>query len=105
MKYDFYFLRGIPTKNLISCNVIFMEPIGDTKKKSFIEQIIKLMHQNTKALVSERNGSFQHYDAIVLLNRIIYIDYEPGLRAKPFYIKLSLCNQDFLAAAGYKFKA
>ena len=70
MKYDFYFLRGIPTKNLISCNVIFMEPIGDTKKKSLIEQIIKLMHQNTKALVSEMNGSFQDYDAMVLLNRI-----------------------------------
>ena len=49
MKYDFYFLRGIPTKNLISCNVIFMEPIGDTKKKSLIEYIIKLMHQNLKA--------------------------------------------------------
>ena len=51
MKYDFYFLRGIPTKNLISCNVIFMEPIGDPKKKSLIDQ-------NLKALVSERNGSF-----------------------------------------------
>ena len=37
MKCDFYCLRGIPTKNLISCNVIFMEPIGDTKKKSLIE--------------------------------------------------------------------
>ena len=70
MKYDFYCLRGIPTKNLISCNVIFMEPMGDMKKKSLIEQIIKLMHQNTKALVSERNGGFQDYDAIVLLNRI-----------------------------------
>ena len=32
MKYDFYYLRGIPTKNLISCKVIFMEPMGDTKK-------------------------------------------------------------------------
>lgn len=70
MKYDFYYLRGIPTKNLISCKIIFMEPMGDTKKKSLIEQIIKLMHQNTKALVSERNGSFQDYDAMVLLNRI-----------------------------------
>lgn len=70
MKCDFYGLRGIPTKNLISCKVIFMEPIGDTKKKSLIEQIIKLMHQNTKALVSEMNGCFQDYDAIVLLNRI-----------------------------------
>ena len=70
MKYDFYGLRGIPTKNLISCNVIFMEPIGDKKKKSLIEQIIKLMHQNLKALVSERNGSFQDYDVMVLLNRI-----------------------------------
>ncbi len=49
MKYDFYFLRGIPTKNLISCNVIFMEPMDDTKKKSLIEYIIKLMHQNLKA--------------------------------------------------------
>ena len=58
MKYDFYFLRGISTKNLISCNVIFMEPMDDTKKKSLIEYIIKLMHQNLKALVSERNGSF-----------------------------------------------
>ena len=48
---------GIPTKNLISCMVIFMEPMGDTKKKSFIERD-KMMHQNTKALVSERNGSF-----------------------------------------------
>ena len=35
-----------------------MEPIDDTKKKSLIEKIIKLMHQNTKALVSERNGGF-----------------------------------------------
>ena len=31
---------------------------------------IKLMHQNTKALVSERNGSFYDYDAMALLNRI-----------------------------------
>ena len=30
-------LRVIPTKNLISCMVIFMEPMGDTKKKSLIE--------------------------------------------------------------------
>ena len=49
MKYDFYCLRGIPTKNLISWKVIFMEPRGDTKKKSLIEYIIKLMHQNLKA--------------------------------------------------------
>ena len=49
MKYDFYFLRGISTKNLISCNVIFKEPMDDTKKKSLIEYIIKLMHQNLKA--------------------------------------------------------
>lgn len=32
MKCDFYCLRGIPTKNLISYKVIFMEPMGDTKK-------------------------------------------------------------------------
>ena len=32
MKCDFYCLRGIPTKNLISCKVIFMEQMGDTKK-------------------------------------------------------------------------
>ena len=37
MKYDFYCHRGILTKNLISCNVIFMEPMGDMKKKSLIE--------------------------------------------------------------------
>ena len=37
MKCDFYCLRGIPTKNLISCKVIFMEPMGDTKRKSLIE--------------------------------------------------------------------
>ena len=49
MKYDFYCLRGIPTKNLISCNVIFMEPIDDTKKKGLIKNIIKLMQQNLKA--------------------------------------------------------
>lgn len=49
MKCDFYCLRGIPTKNLISCKVIFMEPIGATKKKSLIEKIIKLMQQNLKA--------------------------------------------------------
>ena len=35
-----------------------MEPIDDTKKKSLIEKIIKLMQQNLKALVNERNGSF-----------------------------------------------
>ena len=33
------------------------------------------------------------------------IDYYPGLRAEPFYIKIAWCNQDFLAAAGYKFRA
>ena len=33
------------------------------------------------------------------------IDYDPGLMAEPFYIKLSWWNQDFLAAAGYRFKA
>lgn len=32
MKYDFYCHKGIPTKNLISCKVIFMEPIGYMKK-------------------------------------------------------------------------
>ena len=35
-----------------------MEPIGAMKKKNLIDKIIKLMHQNLKALVSERNGSF-----------------------------------------------
>ena len=57
MKCDFYCLRGIPTKNLISCTVIFMEPMGDTKKTfNWVDN--KTMHQNTKALVSERNGCF-----------------------------------------------
>ena len=36
-EYDFYCHRGRLTKNLISCNVIFMEPMGDMKKKSLIE--------------------------------------------------------------------
>lgn len=49
MKYDFYYHRGIPTKNLISCKVIFMEPIVTMKKKNLIDKIIKLMHQNAKA--------------------------------------------------------
>lgn len=49
MKYDFYCSKGIPTKNLISSKVIFMEPIGYMKEKSLTEQIIKLMQQNTKA--------------------------------------------------------
>lgn len=35
-----------------------MEPIVDMKKKSLINKIIKLMQQNIKAKVSERNGSF-----------------------------------------------
>ena len=35
-----------------------MELIDATKKKSLFEKIIKLMQQNTKALVSERNGCF-----------------------------------------------
>ena len=43
-----------------------MEPIGAMKKKNLIDKIIKLMHQNAKALVSEMNGSFQDYDAMVL---------------------------------------
>ena len=47
-----------------------MEPIDDTKKKGLIEKIIKLMHQNLKALVSERNGIFYDYDAMVLSFRI-----------------------------------
>ena len=35
---------------------------------------------------------------------LISIDYEPGLRAEPFYIKIDWGNQDFLAAEGYNLK-
>ena len=47
-----------------------MEPIGAMKKKNLIDKIIKLMHQNAKALVSEMNGSFYDYDTMVLFFRI-----------------------------------
>lgn len=33
------------------------------------------------------------------------VDYDPSLSADPFYIKIAWCNQDFLATAGYKFRA
>ena len=54
----FLLLKRNTYKNIISCKVIFMEPIVDMKKKSLINKIIKLMQQNIKAKVSERNGSF-----------------------------------------------
>lgn len=45
----FLLLKRNTYKNLISCKIIFMEPIGAMKKKNLIDKIIKLMHQNAKA--------------------------------------------------------
>lgn len=57
MKYDFYCHRGILTKNLISCNVIFMEPMGDTKKTfNWVDN--KTNASEYKSIVSKRNGCF-----------------------------------------------
>ena len=60
MKYDFYCLRG---GNLYGANRWY-----EKEKLNWVDN--KTNASEFKSIVSERNGSFYHYDAMVLLNRI-----------------------------------